>query len=260
MTKELKARVRTLKSTHKITSAMKIVAATTFNKLKHSMIAKFDFLESLSALSTQMQIRPSNANRRRLLIVVGGDRGLCGGYNTVIRKKAIQYLKDFPDAEIAFIGTKIILKEYKGIFTDTVQNLREWTVLLDKLQPIWEQYGTVDVVYTFFHSLYDQQVKLASVYSSNEPPIQSFSPIENDNVIILNETTVDISPLIYTATVMQAIVHAQLCEFSTRMLSMDNATQNAEKMIQRLSLEINKMRQAMITKELSETVGCLLNK
>lgn len=249
MTKELKARIRTLRSTHKITAAMKIVAATAFNRLKCNTSSMFDFLESLIAVSSEIQNHMVETNKRRLLIVVGGDRGLCGGYNAAIRKKTIQYLKEFPEAEVAYIGTKIVLKECKGVFTETVQHLRQWTVLMDKLQPIWQQYRFIDVVYTAFHTLYDQQITIASI--GNDGP--------GDDSMILNETDTDISAVIRTAAVMKAIIYAQLCEFSSRMLSMDNATQNAEKMIQDLSLAINKMRQAMITKELAETVGCLIN-
>jgi F-type H+-transporting ATPase subunit gamma len=257
MTKELKSRLRTLKSTHKITSAMKIVAATAFNRLKHNASPMFYFLESLIALSTQVQRPITSENNRRLLIVIGGDRGLCGGYNAAIRKKATQYLKDFPDAKVAYIGTKIVLKEYKGIFTETVQTLGQWTVLLDKLQPLWIQYGVIDIVYTVFQTLYDQQVTLISVIPEGERPVRDLMP--QISVPLLDETSIDIFPLIYTAMVMEAIVHAQLCEFSTRMLSMDNATQNAEKMIEALQLKINKMRQAMITKELSETMAGSIN-
>lgn len=255
MTKELKARLRTLKSTHKITSAMKIVAATTFNRLKHNASSMFDFLESLIALSRQVQNHPVDTTERRLLIVVGGDRGLCGGYNTAIRKKAVQYLKEFPDAELAYIGTKIVLKEHQGLFVESVQHLGQWTVLMDKFQSIWAKYAHVDIIYTVFHTLYDQKlVVLPVILGSGVSRVA-----EDDRAITLDETTSDLYPLIYTAAVMKAIISAQLCEFSSRMLSMDNATQNAEKMIQTLSLKINKMRQAMITKELSETVGCLLN-
>lgn len=255
MTKALKSRLRTLKSTHKITSAMKIVAATAFNRLKHNVVPLFDFLTSLIDLSAHIQRPTTNIRNRRLLIVVGGDRGLCGGYNVAIRKKAIQYMKDFPDAEVAYIGTKIILKEHKGIFIDTVQHLSQWTVLLDKLQPIWTQYSSVDIVYTVFQTLYDQQVSLINIISEGQPIPDPML----QTLTITNETTVDISPLIHTAIVMEAIIHAQLCEFSSRMLSMDNATQNAEKMIGALHLKINKMRQAMITKELSETTAGSVN-
>lgn len=250
MTKELKLRLRTLKSTHKITAAMKIVAATAFNRLRHNAPSMFAFLQSLIALSTKSHTIDAK-NRRRLLIVVGGDRGLCGGYNTAIRKRALQYLKEFPDAEVAYIGTKVVLKEHKGLFTQTVQHLRQWTVLIDQLQPIWGQYGAVDIVYTVFQTLYDQQITLMPVYDGE--------PVLDDNATILDETATDIFPLIYTAIVMEAIIHAQLCEFSSRMLSMDNATQNAEKMIEALHLKINKMRQAMITKELSETTSGSIN-
>lgn len=256
MTKALKARIRTLRSTYKITAAMKIVAATIFNRLKHNAPSMFDFLESLIALSTQVQ--NVTVAERRLLIIVGGDRGLCGGYNAAIRRKATQYLKEFPEAEVAYIGTKIVLKEYPGIFIEPVQHLGQWVVLRDKLQPIWAQYGSIDIVYTAFHTLYDQRVSLTPVIhdKGDEGALDRGS---SHNQIVLNEAVNDISPLIHTATVMKAIINAQLCEFSSRMLSMDNATQNAEKMIQRLSLTINKMRQAMITKELSETVGFLIN-
>lgn len=246
MTKALKSRLRTLKSTHKITSAMKMVAATTFNRLKYNTPSMFDFLQSLTALPVQSRTIDVK-NDRRLLIVIGGDRGLCGGYNSAIRKRAVRYLKEFPDAEVAYIGTKIVLKEYKGIFTQTVQHLKQWTVLTNQLQPLFGQYKFVDIVYTVFQTLYDQKITLKSVVNAK--------PVMNDSAVILDETAIDVFSLIYTATVMEAIVHAQLCEFSSRMLSMDNATQNAKQMIETLHLKINKMRQAMITKELSETMS-----
>lgn len=252
MTKELKARVRTLKSTHKITAAMKIVAATTFNRLKHQTIVKFDFLESLIALSIQARQPEKEKGQKHLLIIVGGDRGLCGGYNTTIRKNALQYLKEFPDIDVAYIGAKIILKEYKGVFSETIQHVQQWTSLFDKLSPVWDQYDHVGLIYTEFHNLYDQRVIRLSVYEP-QPSSETVRPV------VLDETTTDILPLTYTAIVMKAIIHAQLCEFSSRMLSMDNATQNAERMIEELHLTINKMRQARITKELSETVSGSIN-
>ena len=249
MTKELKARVRTLKSTHKITSAMRIVAATSFNRLKQQTSQMFDFLDSFINISTRIQRNEHEKNAQRLLIVVGGDRGLCGGYNASIRKKTAQYLKDFPDAKVAFIGVKVALKDCDILFSETVRHLRQWTVLTDKLNPIWAQFAIIDIIYTSFNSLYDQKIVLM-------PVVEAFSKNEESvSGALLDETSIDIFPLVYTAFVMKAIIQAQLCEFSSRMLSMENATQNAEKMIDNLYLTINKMRQAMITKELSETVS-----
>jgi|GEM_PF-4946069 len=249
MTKELKVRVRTLKSTYKITSAMKIVAATAFSRLKQNVSVMFGFLDSLIDLSKQAKKSRSNTGSgRRLLIVIGGDRGLCGGYNTAVRKKASLYLKEFPAANVAFIGVKAVLKGQESIFSETIDDLRNWDVLSERLVALWDQYSAIDVIYTAFYSVYNQQVTLVSVYQS----VEGAAVVQPE---VLDETTIDILPAIYTATVMRAMINAQLCEFSSRMLSMDNATQNAEKMIEMLHLKINKMRQAMITKELAETVS-----
>lgn len=246
MTKELKSRIRTLKSTHKITSAMKIVSATSFNRLKSSTNHMFGFLGSLTQLKPYMTEPMRDCTHERLLIIVGGDRGLCGGYNTAIRKRASAYTIQFPNSHIGYIGAKTIIKGQSGIFTETVQRLKHWETLLKTLAPLWQTYTCIDVLFTQFQSLYDQQIILKEIRAY---------PEKTQDDLILDETSTNIGIIIHTAQVMKAIVHAQLCEFSSRMLSMENATQNAEKMIQELQLMANKIRQSMITKELSETVA-----
>lgn len=226
---------------------MKIVSATAFNRLKATVSHQFDFLDSMIGLQKYCPAIPLSFSQKRLVIIISGDRGLCGGYNHKIRQAALSFLEKFPESDVGYIGAKGVLKNKEGIFKETAQILKRWVNLVDLMAPLWPQYDKVYVVYTKFQSLYEQHVVVEE--------IGQFQDISDMHTDIINETSINILPLIYTAQVMKTLMNAQLCEFSSRMLSMDNATQNADKMITTLQKTSNKLRQASITKELSETVA-----
>ena len=130
--KELKNRLRSLESTHKVTSAMKIVSATQFNKLKNKAAHTFEYLNGVANLS--QYFKPlSECKFKKLFIVINADRGLCGGFNYALSKKVKDYLKKNPKVHVALFGNKVRIDPvtHKVVLKKTISDVQNWGQLRD---------------------------------------------------------------------------------------------------------------------------------
>jgi F-type H+-transporting ATPase subunit gamma len=277
--RDIKRRIRSVKSTQQITKAMKLVSASKLRKAQERIlnvrpyaIKMMDVLKHLAARANQ-DLHPLLNNRegnRILLLVVTSDKGLCGAFSTNILRKTMQVVKDNPGKEISFIaaGRKArdflrnrkfkILNEYTNLNKDF--DYLKATEIGDTISELFVQ-NTIDqvyVVYNEFKSVIQQQVILEQllpvvpekiVLKDKESPVDYI--YEPDEESILDH----LLKRYMTVEVYRAFLESMAGEHGARMTAMDNATRNASDMIGELTLFYNRTRQAYITKELIEVVN-----
>ena len=273
-TKEIKNRIRSMESTKQITKAMEMVAASKLRRAQAQVQSSRPYFEIL--LSTIRDIVDSTQDlsspyltartvKRSAYVVVAGDRGLAGGYNSNVLKLAYEHMEG-KDAVVLPIGKKAV-DFFKARKTPLlVENYREAEDLgvsdcFTAAKQLCKAYrsGEVDeiyVVYTNFVSVLSQTpevLKLLPLQHTVQDCKKSRPEIlyEPDSVEVLDR----IVPEYLGGTLYGALCESRAAEQAARRTAMDSATQNADEMIADLSLKFNRARQAAITQEITEIVA-----
>lgn len=278
--RDIKRRIKSVKNTQQITKAMKLVSASKLRKAQETIMSArpyalklMDVLHHLSARCNH-DVHPLLDNRdgkRWLILMVTADRGLCGGFNGSITKKAIQVIKDNSDKEIQLItaGKKghayfknkenKILHDHSGWTRDF--NYLKAAEISSTLSTLFSE-KSIDrayVLYNEFKSVMQQEVileqllpivpeKLDTGKASMSIVDYIYEPEEEAILDTLLERYM-------TVEVYRAFLESIASEHGARMTAMDSASRNAGEMIGGLTLTYNKARQAYITKELIEIVN-----
>ncbi len=285
--KDLRNRISSVKSTKKITSAMKMVAAAKLRKAQENALQArpyseklFNIVRTLVSSSSQNSNRPSlvfgtEKNITELLIVCSADRGLCGGFNGSVvrytREKIRKLHSQGKKTKIIFIGKKAFqaLKRENSeniikVFSDVTNKVIDFSLAKEISDLIISNFdeGTFDscnLIYTQFNSAINQEVKEKSLVPlvaddyglENKNSIQQDYHYEPDEENILN----NVVPQNLSVQLFTALLESVASEQGARMTAMDNATRNANDMIDNLTLFYNRSRQAVITKELIEIIS-----
>ncbi len=277
--RDIKRRINSIKSTAKITRAMKMVAAAKLRRAQERMFALRPYADKISDVLSSL-VQPTEQDMHPLLkvrprktvevLILTSDKGLCGAFNTNVIKAGVNLINRLKseglEVSVSTIGRKA--REY---FKRREVPLREaWTGLSGKVtftsaqeiaQNLMENYinetfDEVYLVYNEFKTVVSQQVTEVRLLpigtvehdESKEMKDFLFEPSEEE---IFNR----LLPKSMEILVFRALLESQASEEAARMTAMENATNNAEDMIDRLTLEFNKARQASITKELMDIVG-----
>lgn len=273
-TKEIKTRIRSMESTKQITKAMEMVAASKLRQAQANVLSSRPYFEILyetihDIVACNRDISyPFLASRddsRVLYVVIAGDRGLAGGYNSNVLKLCMQQLEG-KDAVVLPIGKKSVdyfRSHNVEILTDTYAEAADVSIgdcfsiakLLSNAY-LSGEFHEINMVYTNFVSVLAQTpacVRMLPLIhqQTSRPAAQSVILYEPDP-----ET-------VFTAIVPEylgGILYGALCESvcseqAARRTAMDSATQNAEDMIADLNLKFNRARQAAITQEITEIVA-----
>ena len=274
-TKEIKNRIRSMESTKQITKAMEMVAASKLRRAQAQVTNSRPYFEILSATirsivatnrelsSPYLQARPVN---KVLYIVIAGDRGLAGGYNSNILKM-VQTEIQGKDAVVLPIGKKAVdffrsrkipalTESYAEAAEVSVGDCFTISKMLSKAYLAGE-FDEVHVAYTNFVSVLSQvpaTKKLLPLVAEEmeESPVRTSDTIYEPNG---EETFAAIVPEYLGGVLYGAICESRAAEQAARRSAMDSATQNAEDMIADLSLKFNRARQAAITQEITEIVA-----
>ncbi len=281
--KAVRIRIASVKSTQKITSAMKMVAAAKLRRSQDAIIAARPYAKTMAAITAQVAARAGaedhpllqrRAGRRIALLVITSDRGLCGGFNANLCRTAEHYAKDktgageIDDCRFEVVGRKgreyfrrrklNMTRELAGAGGDSA--LARAKELASAVTGEFLQ-GTIDgvwLVYNQFRSVISQRPVVEPLLpvapaSTGGDAAASFSEFafEPGKGQILDY----ILPLYIETEIHRALLESIASEFGARMTAMENATKSATEMIDRLTLQYNRARQASITKELMEIVG-----
>ena len=282
--KDLRNRITSVKSTQKITKAMKMVAAAKLRKAQENAEKSRLYSEKMNEIITNLKssitdkssaprlLIGNNDNRRFLCVIMTADRGLCGGFNSNICKKSKEYinnlLKDNREVKIITVGSKSfdqMKRNYGNYIIEklTFKNQREIKVtdaqkISNKIISMFHK-NEFDVC-TIFYS------KFKSVISQ-EPIEQQIIPVKNNNNDkITNDQNYEyepdqeeildsLLPKNITTQIFKGLLENAASEQGARMSAMDNATRNAGDLIEKLTINYNRSRQAVITKELIEIIS-----
>jgi len=270
--KEIRTRIRSVDNIRKITNTMEMVAAAQLRKAQNKAEQSRPYItklkEILDAVSPAEQTHPLLGKRistnKTALIIVGSDRGLCGSYNTGIFSQADKFLKQFPHdkVEIIPIGRKVI-EYYQRQKWPIKHSIAGWErlpyhdvrLLTQKLIDWYliEDFDEIYLIYTRYINVLSRKVLVEKFLPFDKPEHKAGQ--FNVNYIFepnIEDIYDELLPR-YCVTKVQTILHeAYASELASRILSMKTATNNANDMIERLTLVRNKVRQAAITREISE--------
>ena len=277
--KDLRNRIGSVKSTKKITSAMKMVAAAKLKKAQDNAektrpyaSKMHEIVESLtsSGVTQVKKFGTRNKNKKNILLIVcSADRGLCGGFNgsiikytkklsdelsknsnlsyVFVGKKAYQTLKRKYETSIVKFFTDIANPSIKFELSSSVRDLVLELFLSNKIDEC-------HLIYTEFKSAITQNVKshkLLPIENSSESETSRTYEFEPSEENVLNE----IIPRNIAIQIHSGLLENLASEQGSRMTAMDNATRNANDMIDNLTLLYNRSRQALITSELIEIIS-----
>jgi F-type H+-transporting ATPase subunit gamma len=284
--KDLRNRIGSVKQTQKITSAMKLVAASKLRRAQEQAEASRPFAERMSDMLANLGasvadmagapplLAGTGSDRAHLLVVATADRGLCGGFNSSIARGARNRVRELLDAgkEVKFLcvgrkGRDMLRREFGSLIVDTIEGTgrrrleyAEAVGIAERLERMYAagEFDVCTIVFNRFRSAISQiltfqqliPVEPAAV-DQDVPEVRAVYEFEPDEQTILRE----LLPRNLAVQIYRALVENAASEQGARMTAMDNATRNAGEMIDRLTLFYNRTRQAQITKELIEIVS-----
>ena len=280
--KELKGRINSVKSTQKITKAKQMVAAAKLRRAQAAAEAGRPYAERLSAVMASLAskvsgdaapklLRGTGSQQRNLLVVVNTDKGLCGGLNSNIVKaakaKANELLAEGKEVDFYLIGKKgraplkrdFANKIGGGFDTSTVRTpgFEEAEAIATELVHLFEG-GMFDVAHLIFPTFQSALVQ--------NPTVNQLIPVPSPEVAVESDAVVEYEPgeeeileeLLprYVKTqIFGALLEREASEQGASMTAMDNATRNAGDLINKLTIQYNRSRQAAITTELIEIIA-----
>ena len=284
---DLKKRIGSVKSTEKITKAMKMVAAAKLRRAQESAESSRPYSDSMKDLieSISKGYKPSSTERNlltgdekdqiHLLILFTSERGLCGGFNSIVTRTLRDKIENLIDqnktVKIVCVGKKgydILKRQYSEMITEVIDmravksiTYQDAKNISDKVVKMFfdGEFDKCSIFYNEFKSVISQipteqqviPIEIISNELDQEIKEDSFFEFEPGESEILDE----ILPLNFTVQVFKALLESAASEQGARMSAMDNASRNAGDMIDNLTLFYNRSRQAVITKELIEIIS-----
>ena len=281
---DLKKRISSVKSTQKITKAMKMVAASKLRRAQENAEKGRPYSDKMNNIILNLSnsisdkenspklLTGAGDNKVHLCIVMTSDRGLCGGFNTNIIKKAKSYFQKIQDEgkilKIMTVGSKgydqlkraykeniiekISFKESKNANYFDADKVGK--IVIDKFEK--KEFDVCTIFYNQFKNVITQipqaqQIIPLNTENNDESKSEDNYEFEPDEDEILS----NLLPKNISTQIFKAMLENSASEQGSRMSAMDNATRNAGEMVDKLTIEYNRSRQAAITKELIEIIS-----
>ncbi|HEX4068464.1 MAG TPA: FoF1 ATP synthase subunit gamma [Candidatus Babeliales bacterium] len=276
---QMRNRIKTIETIRKITDVMRIISMSAHSRLKTRQEPLSDYLTELQSLFAKVQLAtpswtnerlmPTTNNNNPLIIVIGSQKGLCGGFNTQISKLVQHYIAQNPSPHYHFtaVGKKPIdylMNNYpdKLISSFPVLTARNFLAiaqeLTDMIMTTTPAYTSVTIISNIFKNFFVQKATVTQLIPFNPTNISTHIPAPTEEYI-WNEaphTTLNALTIQYVEAQLQHLIfQSLLSEHAARFLSMDNSTRNAHNLLNTTKLEYNKVRQAKITTEITELTG-----
>jgi len=283
--KDLRNRITSVKSTQKITKAMKMVAAAKLRKAQENAEKGRAYSDKMNHIINNLKnsitdissaprlLAGTGKSDIHLCIVMTADRGLCGGFNTNICKKAREYFNQILNSQkklkIITVGSKgadQLKRNFKDYIIEKVSfknvkniSVNEASELTNKIITMFnkEEFDVCTIFYNKFKSVISQEPQAQQII-----PVESLQEDKNNDVDTQydfepdeNEILEHLLPQNITTQIFKAFLENAASEQGSRMSAMDNATRNAGDLIDKLTINYNRSRQAVITKELIEIIS-----
>jgi len=278
---DLRRRIRSVKNTQQITSAMKMVSAAKLRRAQDRVIAARPYAalmrDMLGSILAQLpegsavlehELLQRRQEKRVTLLLISGDKGLCGAFNSNITRFATRFVSENPGNEITLecIGRRgrdffrrkrvPINREWVNLFAKPVEFSPAKQIAAALMQSFREE--ETDVIY-LLHNEFKSALAQTVIFRKLLP----IQPAEGDaggNIDYIYEQPPEtifetLLPRYVEINIYQAMIESAAAEHAARMAAMDAATRNAGEMIDKLTLHLNRVRQASITRELIEVVS-----
>jgi F-type H+-transporting ATPase subunit gamma len=285
---DIRRRIKSVKNTQQITKAMKMVSAAKLRRAQDRVVMARPFANKMTEVLGELAKRTDEdfhhplldhrGDQRYLLVLITADKGLCGAFNTNLTKAAQAFIRANPDKqiEIMAIGRKgrdffrnrraMISSEYLGV---TGKGRVDFSEALEVARAIINQYtedtgiDKVYVVYNEFKSVLSQRVVLEQLLpvaraKQEEPEAKSQQPVTLVDYVYEqppDEMFGQLLPRLIETQMFRALLESVASEQGARMTAMDSASKNASELIESLTLNMNRVRQAAITNEIIEVVS-----
>ena len=285
---DIRRRIKSVKNTQQITKAMKMVSAAKLKRAQDRVVTARPFANKMIEVLGELAKRTDEdfhhplldlrGDERYLLVLVTADKGLCGAFNTNLIKAAQSFIQEnaSKSVEILAIGRKgrdffrnrhaVMAGEFIGV---TGKGRVDFAEALDVARSIIKLYSEdegidkVFLVYNEFKSVLQQRVVLeqllpASRAKEEEPDVKATGPISLVDYIYEQppaEMFGQLLPRLVETQVFRALIESVASEQGARMTAMDSASKNASELIDSLTLNMNRIRQAAITNEIIEVVS-----
>jgi F-type H+-transporting ATPase subunit gamma len=279
-TRQLKTRIRSVKSIKQITKAMQLVAANKMRRAQEADKAAAPYTKAASELLTYFSAQRDTDRhplfqkrevKSRLLILIAADKGLAGAYNSNVFKAYVKELRQDDANSVknstiavgrraAQFVTRLKDTDVLGVYEDLPDQPTgsELRAVLDTARDkfISSEVDAVDVIYTEFISSINQQVTMQRLLPAGFEPVDPTDAVKAALYEPSTEEVLDgVTYRLVEAQLFQAMLDGRASEWSMRMIAMKNATDNASDLADDLTLEMNKARQGAITQELAEISG-----
>lgn len=286
--KTFRLRIRSVQSTQKITKAMKMVAAAKLRRAQEQATAARPYAEAmdniLASLGASFKggtgprlLAGTGSDKVHLLIVATGDRGLCGGFNSTIvreaRRKIRALVADGKTVKIFCVGRKgrdQLRRDFSSMVVETMTDLGRPRLSFGDAQKVAArvmemfeagEFDVASVVFNRFKSAMTQVVTTQQLIPPPAPEASTAAPaaaaggavyeFEPDEAEIL----ADLLPRNLTVQIFRVLLENAASFYGSQMTAMDSASRNAGDVIKKLTLQMNRSRQASITKELIEIIS-----
>ena len=273
--KDIKLRIKSVESTMQITKAMELVASSKMRRAKERVEHSRPYFETLHKTLTEIAAADPRARnpylrraeiKKTLIIVIAGDRGLAGGYNSNVLKQAQQEAGDVVVLPIGKRSAEYFVHHEVPLFTQEVLLAADITVgeCFQLARRITEgyckgEYDAVKICYTRFDSMMTQTASTMEVLPLSMEPTEEQKAEARRSQILYKPSSEEvfraIIPEYVAGIVYGAVCESVASELAARRTAMDAATKNAGEMIDHLNLYYNRARQAAITQEITEIVA-----
>ena len=281
--KDLKTRINSVKSTQKITAAMKMVAAAKLRRAQEAAESGRPYANRMRRVTANLAAKAdvnsapallvgNGKSATHLLVVISADRGLCGGFNGSITRQTRTEVTRLQDegktVKLLMVGRKsadALRREYGKQFIDSFEGIQGTSVsfsdaasLGDTIRTGFEagDYDVCTMIYNKFVNAITQEITLTQLIPAEINAVDDSDANVNYEYEPEEDELLDsLLPRILSTQVYSALLESSAAELAARMTAMDNATRNAGDLIDRLTLVYNRTRQAAITSELIEIIS-----
>src|ERR1700752_486531 len=285
---DIRRRLKSVKNTQQITKAMKMVSAAKLKRAQDRVVTEVPFANKMAEFLGELANRTDEdfhhplldlrGDQRYLLVLITADKGLCGAFNTNLTKAAQAFIRENSDKsiEIMAVGRKgrdffrnrnaVIASEFIGLLgKGRVEFAEALEVARDIIKTYTEDTGIdkVFLIYNEFKSVLSQRVALEQLLpvsraKTEEPEVKSPQAVTLVDYIYEQppeEMFSRLLPRLIETQIFRALLESVASEHGARMTAMDSASKNASELIETLTLNMNRIRQAAITNEIIEVVS-----
>ena len=287
--KTFRLRIRSVQSTQKITKAMKMVAAAKLRRAQEQATAARPYAEAMDRILASLGhsfkggtgprlLAGTGSDKVHLLIVATGDRGLCGGFNSTIVREARRQIRaleaEGKTVKIFTVGRKgreQLRRDYSRLLVESITDLGRPRLTFGDAEKVMarvmEMYeaGEFDVASIVFNRFKSAMTQITTVQQLIPPPApegtaETAAPVAAGGAIYEfepdeGEILADLLPRNLTVQIFRALLENAASFYGSQMTAMDSASRNAGEVIKKLTLQMNRSRQATITKELIEIIS-----